>query len=143
MIEGSFKIAKKGYPAAWHNQSLAYQQGESFAEAIAAGHFENEAAILRAAYGQRNIRASAKIKDLANKGGTVAEAVEHLRTYKVLAEKQQGGGKGNPEALAAARAAREANKAKAAKMDNLAEAAQKDPRVAKELERLRALGIDI
>ncbi len=141
---GIFKINAKGYPERWANQEVPYQQGTTVAEVISMGHAENETALVRAFYGQYNIRQSAKIKaKAAEEGSTVEQLSEILQNGKLLAEKQAGGGKGNPEALKAAAEARKANKEKAASFDAIAKAAAEDPAIQKQLDKLRAMGVKI
>ena len=138
--EGFFKISGKGYPERWADTKIAYPQGITVADVIALGHAENEAAVVRAFYGQFNIRASGEIKKAA---AEVTSTVDTLRAilvgYKILAERQKGGGGGNPEALKAAAETRARNKADAAVMAQLREKAASDPRLAKLLEQAKAI----
>lgn len=139
MREGTFNIHAKGYPEAYHGTELKYNQGATVAEIVSAGHAESEEAIVRAFYGQFNIRASAAIKEAAAKGATKDELAAILQNYKILTERKQGGGGGNPEALAKARETREKQKAAANKLDTLRQAAANDPKLAA---KLASLGID-
>lgn len=142
--EGKFNIHAKGYPERLHGTELKYQQGDTAAEAIALGHFENEDALLRAAYGTFNIRASTPLKIRANEeGSTVQELTNILAGYKFMAERKQGGGGGNPEALAKARATREAQKAAASELELIKAAAAADPKIQAMLDKLRAAGAKI
>jgi len=144
MRTGTFKIHEKGYPPNFHNVEVQYQQGETVAEIISCGHAENEEAVVRAFYGQFNIRASGALKARANEAGaTVAELAGILQGFKIAAERKQGGGGGNPEALKKAAEARAAAKAAKERLDNIAAAAAADPKVAAQLEKLRAMGVQI
>lgn len=144
MREGVFNIHEKGYPERFHNTEVKYQQGETVAEAISCGHFENEQALLRAAYGQFNIRVSGDVKRRANEeGSTLEELSAILQGGRILAERRQGGGGGNPEALKKAAEARAAAKAAKTQLDNLQAAAAADPKIAAQLEKLRSLGVQI
>lgn len=137
--EGVFNIHAKGYPEAYHGTELKYQQGVTVAEAIQLGHFENEEALIRAAYGQFNIRMSAAVKEGAAAGKTKDELASILQNGKLLAEAKKGGGGGNPEALAAARAAREAAKAAKAHVDSIEQRAAKDPAFALQWAKLQKM----
>lgn len=140
MREGVFNIHTKGYPERFHNTELKYSQGATVAEILSAGHAESEEAIVRAFYGQFNIRASGAIKEAAEKAETTtADLVGILQGFKILTERKVGGGGGNPEALAKARETRERQKAAASKLEQLKEAAANDPKLAA---KLAALGIE-
>lgn len=144
MREGTFNIHEKGYPTAFHNTEVKYQQGETVAEIISAGHAENEEAIVRAFYGQFNIRASGALKVRANEeGASVADLAAILQGFKIAAERKQGGGGGNPEALKKARETREAAKAAKSQLDAIQAAAANDPKIAAQIDKLRAMGVDI
>lgn len=144
MREGVFNIHEKGYPQAFHNTEVKYSQGETVAEIIAAGHAENEEAVVRAFYGQFNIRASGALKARANEeGATVSDLASILQGFKIHAERKQGGGGGNPEALKKARETREAAKAAKSQLDAIQAAAAADPKIAAQLEKLRSLGVAI
>lgn len=138
---GIFHInAAPSYPERWHNQDIAYDAADSLAGIIERGHAENEAALVRAFYGQFNIRASKGFKALAAKPETtVADLTAYLQSFQIKAEKGVGGGKGNPEALAAARATREVQKVKAAKQDEMQKRAASDPKFARKLAEIEAL----
>lgn len=139
MREGVFNIHTKGYPDRFHNTELKYQQGATVAEILSAGHAENEEAIVRAFYGQFNIRASGEIKAAAEKAETTTQdLVSILQGFRIAAERKQGGGGGNPEALAKARETREKQKAALSKLEQLKEQAANDPKLAA---KLAALGI--
>jgi hypothetical protein len=144
MREGVFNIHEKGYPTAFHNTEVKYQQGETVAEIVSCGHAESEEAIVRAFYGQFNIRASGDLKKRANEGGaTVADLAGILQGFKILAERRTGGGGGNPEALAKARETREAQKAAKSKLEAIQAAAASDPKIAAQLEKLRNMGVEL
>lgn len=144
MREGIFNIHSKGYPERFHKTEVKYSQGETIAEAIAIGHFENEEALLRAAYGQFNIRASAALKVEAEKDTATAESLAGvLQGYQIKAERQKGGGGGNPEALAAARATRAAQKEAKQALDEARAQAEQNPELAAALATLRAAGVKV
>jgi hypothetical protein len=140
MREGALNIHEKGYPERFHNTEVKYSQGTTIAEILSAGHAENEEAIVRAFYGQFNIRASGAIKAAAALPETTVETLSGiLQNFKIAAERKQGGGGGNPEALAKARETREKQKAALSKLDALKEQAANDPKLAA---KLAALGIE-
>ena len=141
--EGKFRIHAKGYPERFHGQEIAFVQGETMAEAIAMGHAENETALVRAFYNQRNIKASDSIKDLAGKPETtLATFAEILRTYKVMAERKSGGGAPKTEEQKrAAKEKRDADKAKLESIANLETKRNEDPEIAALLAKLAKKGV--
>lgn len=146
--ELDFSMHKKGYPEAYQGQELRYTAGSTIPEAIQLGHFENEDAILRAAYNQRSIFFSDQIRNGAAAGKPISELAQIASSVMYPAGPRKGGGKGgNPEALAAARKTREANKSKVSTFDSLIQGAKNDPKKAKALAALgvdlSALGIDV
>jgi len=141
LSQGVFKISGKGYPERWADSKIPYKAGRTVKEILALGHAENEVALVRAFYGQFNIRGSKGVKEIAAKtDSTVAQISSYLQSFQIKAEKQKGGGKGgNPEALAAARATREAQKEAKKQVDSMKEAAAANPEIARKLAELQAL----
>lgn len=143
MREGTFNIHAKGYPERWHGTEIRYEQGETIDEILAKGHADSVDAIVKAFYGQFNIRASAIVKDLAGKEGTTAtQLAEALSTFQIKAERQtRSTGPLSPEEKQARKAKAQENKAKLEKIAALEAKAQEDPEVAKALKKLQALGL--
>ena len=71
-------VVQKGdeVPATFHGTEVPVTEYDNSAEALAAGHFENDRALIAAAYAQRRIKQNIAVRArLASEGGTVAQAI--------------------------------------------------------------------
>lgn len=121
------------FPEAYRGQEVSYNGFGSVREWTKAHNCDETAALVLLNKGL-NIMTSDLVADMATEGKSLEEIGKAIETYHVDFTPAER--KGNPEALAAARAAREATKAKASQMDALAAEAANDPALAAALARI-------
>jgi len=118
------------FPQTYHGQTVEYN-GYDTVKAWCKGHGCDEATALTLLNKGVNILTSDLVAEMAAKGASLGEIGAAIETFVVDFTPVER--KGNPEALAAARAAREATKSKAEQMSKLEAAAAADPELAAKL----------